>query len=500
MKKKALFLFLTLMAINGFSAQAADINYTYTIEVTFAVPPFVVGVDPLGLGSNSAKAIINFTLNSNQIPIQQVSGPDWHSATYNANNITLKLKYTNSDGNYIADSSLVSIFNSTKDNFLDQVSICSNFKLSDGNNYTFGQIIILPTSFYKDSENPPLPKSINQKDASPYSTGAINNIENGSLYQATDVKINAIKVAKKVYGVLIGSEHVTPWGQTKDIIVRCDLGAEKVSNAFLNLPNYYRSILLTRKMVDGGVKKNDLKSTIEYLKSLPLKEGDGLILYVNCHGAKYISPSSQATYILCTGSERNISCGCSETDIDINIINQYPDDYITDIDLKEMLSGMDNIQKWIIIDSCHSGGFYNSIHSLMNASLVASTTEDLLSWGYDFSTGMVKGGLFTGAFCDGFSRKSNGKLLMDGYHSTLNPERVYPEDGIVTFEEIVNYVEDYNQKTDVNGRIVYELNIGNPAVFTMDKWNPTGYRTADFLGGFSTNHQSISPMLLLLTD
>jgi DNA-directed RNA polymerase subunit L len=312
-----------------------------------------------------------------------------------------------------------------------------------------------------------------------------------------------VEVAKKIYGVLIGSEHVTPWGQTKDIIVRCDLGAEKVSNAFRNLPGYdtNHSKILTRKMADGGVKKRDVKLAIDYLKNNILKSGDGLILYINCHGAKYISPSSQATYILCNGSERNICVPGSDTGINIDIINEYPNDYITDNDLKEILSGMDDIQKWIFIDSCHSGGFYNSIHSLMNASLVASTTEDLLSWGYDFSTGMVKGGLFTGAFCDGFSRKNNGKLLMDGYHSTLHPERVYPEDGIVTFEEIVNYIEDYNQKTDVNGKIVYELNIGDPAIFTPDMWTPAGFRTADFVGGLVTNREAtMAPILHLLLD
>jgi hypothetical protein len=89
---------------------------------------------------------------------------------------------------------------------------------------------------------------------------------------------------------------------------------------------------------------------------------------------------------------------------------------------------------------------------------------------------------------------------MDGYHSDLHPEIVNPEDGIVTFEEIVNYIQDYNQKTDWVGEIVYELDFGDPAIFTLDMWTPTGFRTADFVGGFSTNRKDISPILFMLLD
>ena len=193
---------------------------------------------------------------------------------------------------------------------------------------------------------------------------------------------------------------------------------------------------------------------------------------------------------MCTGSERNIYRPGSETDINIDTINEFPDDYITDSDLNKMLTGMDNIQKWVFIDSCHSGGFYNSIHSLTNACLIASTTSDLLAYGDDFGTGEVKGGLFTTALDVGLSRKDNGKLILD----------VDPENGPITFKEILNYIQEYNQKTDWVGSIVYELNFGDTSIFTLDKWTPTGFMTADFVGGFSTNRKDISPILFLLLD
>ena len=184
-----------------------------------------------------------------------------------------------------------------------------------------------------------------------------------------------VEVAKKVYGIFIGSEHKNPLNC--GAIFRADLGAQSFQNKFRTLPGYdfNNSKPLTNKMEDGGVKKSKVLEAINYLKNNLLKPGDGLIFYVCCHGVKYISPSLQATYILYTGSERNTYLPGSETDINIDIIREYPEDYITDSDLKEMLSGMDDIQKWVFIDSCYSGGF-KSILSVTNACLIASTTPE----------------------------------------------------------------------------------------------------------------------------
>lgn len=286
-----------------------------------------------------------------------------------------------------------------------------------------------------------------------------------------------VEVANKIYGVLIGAEHKNPY--SPGVIFRGDLGAEILSNKLRNIPDYDRSYLLTTKMADGGTKKSDVKAAIKYLKEHVLKSGDGLIIYVNCHGAELKSASSAATYVLCIGSER---------DINIDTINEYQNDYITDSDLNEILNGMDDIQKWVFIDSCHSGGFYNSIHSLKKASLIASTTSDLLAWGYDFGFGEVKGGLFTSGLGDGLSRKENGKLWMD----------VDPEDGFVTFREILNYLQEYNQKIDLAGSIVYELGFGDPTIFTLDKWTPTGFRTADFVGALNGKKKVNMPPIINL--
>ena len=126
-----------------------------------------------------------------------------------------------------------------------------------------------------------------------------------------------------------------------------------------------------------------------------------------------------------------------------------------------------------------------------------------VAWGRDFGTGLSIdiGGLLKYALEAGLTCKSNGKLIFDGYISTLDPDVVNPKDGIITFAEIVNYVKDYNQKTDWAGEIVYELGFGDPAVFTLDMWNPTGFRTADFVGGLATSRKAtLAPMLHLLLD
>jgi hypothetical protein len=290
-----------------------------------------------------------------------------------------------------------------------------------------------------------------------------------------------IEVANKLYGLFIGAEYENPLG-SPPVIFRADKGAEILSFKMLNIPNYVESILLTTKMADGGTKKSDVEAAINYLKEYILKPGDGIVFYVNCHGDELKPESSPPVYVLAIGSERAI---CIDT------INQYPDDYITDCDLNKMLSGMDVIQKWVFIDSCHSGGFYNSIHSLTNACLVASTTADLLAYGYDFGSGEVKGGLFTTALETGLTRKENSKFLwVDS-----------DESGEVTLFEILEYLQEYNQKTDWVGTIVYELSFGDPIIFTLDKWNPTGFRTADFVGGILTTRKgTMAPVLHLLLD
>jgi probable HAF family extracellular repeat protein len=304
-----------------------------------------------------------------------------------------------------------------------------------------------------------------------------------------------VEVANKIYGVFIGSEIDTP---EKPHDFRADKAAELMAQKFTMLPGYAETRLLTKKMVDGGNKKSEVQAAIDYFKT-KMKPGDGLVFYVHCHGAPIGFDLFPIGYALGIGSES------IESIFHWNTVDNSPNDFLTDTDLHNMLdgdlpnivNGMDKIQKWVFIDACHSGGFYNSIHTLKNACMVASAEADKDAHYSSLEGSSREGrGLFSYALDEGFNREANGKLKVDSN-----------QNGFVSFDEILKYIYEYmaymarNESWPWrNDKIVCELNFGDPAIFTLDMWNPTGFRTADFVGGFSTNRKDISPFLFLLLD
>lgn len=287
-----------------------------------------------------------------------------------------------------------------------------------------------------------------------------------------------VEVAKKVYGIFIGSRQVIPG---KDYDLRADIAAERMAFKFASLPNYAvgGSILLKGDMAKDGIKKTDVQAAIDFLKP-KLKAGDGLIFYVHGHGSSIYGDAFPGRYVA----------------IGANIVSDDPldnieglfNDILTDSALHDMLDGMDDIQKWVFIDACKSGGFYDSITSLKNACLITSADFFSDASAYDLD-GLGVRGLFSYALEDGFTRGNNGNLKLDSKKPF----------GEVSFYEIVKYILDYNV-APWNDIIVCKLNLGDPVTFTSDMWKPNGFKTADFVGGFSTNRKDIAPILYLLLD
>lgn len=141
----------------------------YTITGSFSGGGYV---DPLGVGSGSATAIINFTLAPTPVSGDTISGESW--AYYTPGGLTLTLSGTNADGTYTNMTTPAGKFNTNPvfENFnFFSTSISTNDFLSPtmyvtiaGVPYKFNADISVPLSFWSDSDVPPLPKLMGQSD------------------------------------------------------------------------------------------------------------------------------------------------------------------------------------------------------------------------------------------------------------------------------------------------------------------------------------------------
>ena len=244
--------------------------------------------------------------------------------------------------------------------------------------------------------------------------------------------------------------------------MRGDLSAEAMSIVFSNLPNVvYNKSLIGDRDLGIGISQSQIETYInEVINDKNIKPGDNFFLYLFAHGN---SNSSEEESTLTPGDEYMVfGDGQSEEGL------------LTDDELYSMLSGMDEgVNKWIIIDSCHSGGFWGNfsndddgdLEKLKNAALLACAKENEL--GYASTEGI---GLFTLALIDGFAKNNiNNKYFVD-----LN------EDGIITFSEIAYYCSGWVNLTNYKGKPVIQMDMGDSVIFTPDLWDPCFFKTADF--------------------
>jgi hypothetical protein len=469
MRKSKIFLSLALVLITCFSVQAETISYT--IKETFTLSPYFGTTDPLGIGSGSAEAVINFTLNSNQIPYDQVSGPGSYSAQYTPANTTLTLKGTNDDGTYITDYSNVYIGNGKKaENFLDQFNFNGTFKLRDGKIYSFGSGFVMPSSFYKDNVNPPLPKIINQNNVINEDwahRGGINPVSSGSGYSTSDVKISSTTTTStssnsKLYGLFVGIRYYNSSGEPVYI---ADTGATIAGKKLNNITGEgnIQYLPLDSKNSDN---KNKIIEKINKIKD-KMQTGDTFILYLGGHGGTF-NPENK-------GPETTVSANNEYFALTADLKNG-----ISDNELYSYLNNdkFNSINKWVIIDACHSGGFWGNNNSgdagdlekLKNIALLTASGEDTDT--FHWEPGGY--GIFTIGLINAFKTDSNKYMNAD-----LN------ENGSLSFSELYKYMDERWPLTDAFknyvGKILYKSEFGDEVVFTADMWDPQFFTSGDFL-------------------
>jgi len=277
-----------------------------------------------------------------------------------------------------------------------------------------------------------------------------------------------------IYGLFVGVKDTT-WSEehNKWVTLRGDLDAENLYNTVSNnLADFKEGIVLTADMDAGGLSDSQIEGAIDELK-LKMNPGDKLFFYASAHGGSDLwGPETTATF----GDEYiNIGKG--------SLLTDWAN--LTDDELTSYLGGMDDIEKWIMMDSCHSGGFWGNNFWLdqgdleklaHNISLFAASEEDKNTW-FDGVTGLSP---FGSALVDAFSIDPNGYLFAANDNSDL------------TFDELTSWVQKYG--TDMDGTVWYTKDFGDPVLFTSDMWSPIGIASDDFAGSlFSYSGYSPDP-------
>ena len=270
-------------------------------------------------------------------------------------------------------------------------------------------------------------------------------------------------VAAKVYGLFIGVRK-----KGENISLRGDLDAQNVRKAFVNNINNMEEKILTGDADGAGIQLNEIISAINEIKG-KIRFEDAFVLYISSHGGSYY-----------TGTETTVNPGDEFCRLGLN-------SDLTDDNLYSYLNDMKGT-KLVILDSCHSRGFWGNYNSndsgdlekvLNPIALIAAANEDKISF-FDENGLSYLQHLIVFAFNKNPITKSN--------FADLN------QDGIVNFEELAVFVKLFNFIPLFD--IVYEKELGDPVQFTVDMWNPTSNKKGD-LRGLKTI-KDITPVINLL--
>jgi hypothetical protein len=181
--------------------------------------------------------------------------------------------------------------------------------------------------------------------------------------------------------------------------------------------------------------------------------------------------------------------------------------FLTDDDLYSALKGMDGVNKWVFVDSCHSGGFWGDynpgdegdLEKLSKIALLANAYEDTLSHYNDR--------LQYRDYPKGLSLSDYALLdLLKAIKGELKDTPDWMKDwikenwhgGELTLEKIADWEKEWMDRSPIKDEIVFEQGLGDPAIFTSDMFNPEFFKSDDFVDGLPIAPVPIPSTLLLL--
>lgn len=293
------------------------------------------------------------------------------------------------------------------------------------------------------------------------------------IFDSTTYLSNFEGAAPNVYGLFIGVQDI----QGESATLKGDVMAQNLHDVVLNnVPGFKDTPgnVLTANVDEGGMlTKAQVKQAIDDLADR-MKPGDTLLFYSGSHGGT--APSGTETTANSPGDEL-LGYGGSFSG----------GDYLTDDDFKEYFTELEQIDKWVMIDACHSGGFWGDfnpnddgdLEKLDNISLFAACGENGST---PYSDGFP---VFGSTLLDAFGLE-NDRLRADGNG-----------DGDLTFNELVHWVADPNRVGHLEGTVVHEMDFGDPYTFMLDMWSPVSMASPDFsgslLGGSSGGLPPVDP-------
>jgi hypothetical protein len=260
-----------------------------------------------------------------------------------------------------------------------------------------------------------------------------------------------------VYGLFLGVEDWDAEGNVDALSLYSTVAA--------SLSNFKDGITLAPSMA-GGIRRDAIQNAVATLKG-EMKPGDVFMVYASSHGGSY-PPDTNPETTANPGDE---------------FLALRPN--LTDDDLTSLLGGMDDIEKWVLLDACNSGGFWGDnnpddagdLEKLSNIGLFAAAYEDgeyATAWSDDDGRGY-----FSFALIDAFTKQPDGHLFAD-----IN------RDGVPTFDELTDWVKDYAAETTRQWAAEY----GEGEYL----WMPESFSSPDFVGSLGYQPTIPAPGAIVL--
>lgn len=252
----------------------------------------------------------------------------------------------------------------------------------------------------------------------------------------------------QVFGVFAGVEdyYYNDDGSVKTgSFFRGDVEATNVRDALAGAkPGFQKNdspLLVGDARTNNYPTQNSMESKMQ---SLSAKVGaeDAVVLYIAGHGADITSPMPG-------GPRAAANLGY----------------WLTDNDLKTMLAPFPvGTEKWVIIDSCYSGAFWESLQLVPNIGFLAAAPagQEARAFG---ETGLLGLAVEYGLAIDPLTGYAKADKDHDG----------------IQFDELCDWVKNYDTSAWI-GHEVYAVGGGDPTLFTADMWNPVAFTSPDFTG------------------
>lgn len=290
-----------------------------------------------------------------------------------------------------------------------------------------------------------------------------------------DLEFGVPESDQSVYGLFIG---VVDTSLGHNYPTRGDIQAQEFHDILCQNISNFRQLepnILTGDagVLNMGVTIDNIENALDKLKE-NIKANDKLVVYLAGHG----TADGTGTETTWSEGEEKVDLGDYYSDAyEGNMQTQLTDDDLTYYLGEYLGPELKNVEKWVFVDSCHSGGFWGDLDNpladqgdlekLFNIALFAAAPEWLPA------ISILGRSIWGQAVTDGFSPGPFGTFWAD-----LN------FDGNIAFNELSTWLLEYPEKHNKNlyGTLGYEMEFGDPVVFTEDMWSPVVYVSDDFTG------------------